>query len=174
MGGGEEWAPNYPVLQIWTEFRVLRMLQMTSSQVRFGNFTSMAKARHTSCFSRHFEVYYCIQSSRWGLVGEVASSLLGPRATWTQNLPEDRGRQRILMSRYVAWGSSCWTTLLAQVLVWICEVGLHRSKYAPGKSSESWSWKRSELVGKVKSLQHLRSLFLESPGRDSWVIWHMF
>lgn len=83
-GGEGRRRSNYPVLQMWTEFRVLGMLQMTSSQVRVGNFTSMAMTRHTSCFSRHFEVYYCTWSSPWGLVGEVALLYLA------QEQPEHR------------------------------------------------------------------------------------
>lgn len=83
-----------------------------------------------------------------------------------------RGRRRPLMSWHVAW-DSCWVTLLAQVLVWIYEVGLYWGKCTRGKNSESWNWKGSEPIGKEKNLQHLRSL-LRRPGGGSWMIWHRF
>lgn len=100
--------------------------------------------------------------------------------TWSKsklNIEESvrvhRVRRRLLMSWQVAWGS-CWATLLAQVLVWICEVGLYWGKYTHGKNSEYWRWKGSEPIGKEKNLQHLRSLFLRRPGGGSWMIWHRF
>lgn len=158
---------NYPVLQIWKEFKVLGRLEVTGPQVRSGNSIPMAMTR-TPCFPRHFGVYYCISSSWWRLV-EVAWSSVVPRANWTQ-----RGTcQSWNCVPPYSLGLLLLTTLLAQVLVWVCKVGLYWNEYPHGEASESGSRKGSEPMGKEKSLQYLRSSFLNTIKEGNWMIWHI-
>lgn len=116
-------------------------------------------------------------SRRGGLVFSWPRSKLNTKGSLPEFRlsPEAQGDPDIL-SCLIAWGSFCWTTPLAKVLVWICEVDLYWSKYAHSMTSESWNWKGGEPIRKEKSPQRLRMLLqlLRRPGGSSWMIWHTF
>ena len=156
-----------------------------ASQVRAGSSTAIVTTRRTSCFSRHFDVCYCIWSSpswrsspspfdlqgwweRWPCPHLAQEQTELDRSLLELTLSHPR-RDRIPVSCFPAWGACCWTTLLVQMRrsLWSC---LCWSENADGKTSESQSWKESEPIGR-ESLQHLGSLFRLG---SSWEIWHVF